>query len=103
MTGSTPNAQSVCCRYTSPGRSTVVGKWGWFGDGDANVVRHRLKIAKWALTVFFLVLGFATLAAYIKIGIEHRDRYGERYVPAHLQLSPASSTGAGAVPAEGRK
>jgi hypothetical protein len=33
------------------------------------------------------VLGFATLAAYIKIGIEHADRVGERYVPA--KLAPA--------------
>ena len=61
-------------------------KWGWLGGGDANVTRHRLKLLKWAITVFFLALGFATLAAYIKIGIEHQDRYGERYVPAHLQV-----------------
>ncbi len=40
------------------------------------------KSAKWAITVFFLVLGLATLAAYMKIGIEHEPRYGERYVPA---------------------
>src|SRR5436190_9815270 len=39
-------------------------KWGWFGDGDANALRRRLKIAKWAMTAFFLVLGFATLGAY---------------------------------------
>lgn len=60
-------------------------KWGWLGDGDANAVRRRLKLLKWAITVFFLALGLATLAAYIRIGIEHQDRYGERYVPAHLQ------------------
>jgi hypothetical protein len=29
--------------------------------------------------VFFLTLGFLTLAAYIKIGIEHKDKVGERY------------------------
>ena len=46
------------------------------------------RLAKWALTVFFLVLGFATLAAYIKIGIGHQDRYGERYVPARLHAPP---------------
>jgi fumarate reductase subunit C len=63
-------------------------KWGWFGNGDPNAVRRRLKIAKWVLTAFFLVLGFATLAAYVRIGIEHRDRYGERYVPLHLQAPP---------------
>jgi fumarate reductase subunit C len=59
-------------------------KWGWFEGPDAIATRVRLKRVKWAITVFFLALGFATLAAYVKIGIEHADRYGERYVPAHL-------------------
>ena len=35
--------------------------------------------------MFFLALGLATLAAYIKIGIEHADKVGERYVPAWVQ------------------
>ncbi len=34
--------------------------------------------------MFFLVLGFATLAAYIKIGIEHAPDTAQRYVPAAL-------------------
>lgn len=60
-------------------------KWGWFAGADANVTRKRLKRLKWGLTAFFLALGLMTLAAYIKIGIDHRDRAGERYVPAQLQ------------------
>lgn len=60
----------------------VAAKWGWFGSADANAGRRRLKTLKWALTVFFLVLGLATLAAYVKIGIEHAPQAGERYVPA---------------------
>lgn len=60
-------------------------KWGWFERGDANATRAALKKAKWVLTVFFLVLGLATLGAYMKIGIEHADRVGERYVPASMQ------------------
>ena len=59
-------------------------KWGWFGGVDPVGTRRRLKILKWVLTVFFLVLGFATLAAYIKIGIAHAPNYGEPYVPAAL-------------------
>ncbi len=59
-------------------------KWGWMGNADPNTMRRRLKVLKWSITVFFLALGLATLAAYIKIGIEHQDRYGERYVPAWL-------------------
>ncbi len=63
-------------------------KWNWFGGEDSTATRRRLKAFKWAITVFFLVLGFATLAAYMKIGHEHSDRYGEPYVPAHLQAAP---------------
>lgn len=62
-------------------------KWGWFGGADANATRRRLKILKWSITVFFLVLGFATLAAYVKIGIAHEGRYGERYVPASVEAA----------------
>ncbi len=57
-------------------------KWGWFEGSDAAVTRRRLKAFKWAITVFFLALGLATLAAYIKIGVEHAPAYGEPYVPA---------------------
>jgi fumarate reductase subunit C len=59
-------------------------KWQWFAGRDPNATRKRLKMLKWALTVFFLVLGFATLAAYIKIGINHAPQYGQPYVPAAL-------------------
>jgi fumarate reductase subunit C len=56
-------------------------KWGWFDGENPRETRKALKKVKWGLTVFFLVLGFASLAAYMKIGIEHKDNYGERYVP----------------------
>ena len=52
-------------------------KWGW-----PNASRQTLKKVKWILTGFFLVLGLATLAAYMKIGYEHRTQAGERYMPA---------------------
>jgi fumarate reductase subunit C len=60
-------------------------KWGWFENGDPNATRKKLRTLKWALTAFFLVLGVATLAAYIKIGIEHAPQYGQHYVPTWLQ------------------
>jgi fumarate reductase subunit C len=56
-------------------------KWGWLGHADPNAMRRRLKLLKWSITALFVALGLATLAAYIKIGIEHQDHYGERYVP----------------------
>ena len=61
-------------------------KWGWFTGTTPDVTRRRLMRLKWALTAFFIVLGLATLAAYIRIGIEHAPSYGERYVPAGYSL-----------------
>ena len=56
-------------------------KWGWFQGEDAVRARARLKAVKWALTAFLLVLGLLTLAAYMKIGYEHRGQVGERFMP----------------------
>jgi fumarate reductase subunit C len=64
-------------------------KWGWFAGADPAATRRRLRVLKWALTAFFLVLGLATLAAYMKIGIEHAPQYGEAYVPSWLATEPA--------------
>ncbi len=73
-------------------------KWGWLSGPGADATRVRLKRLKWAITAFFLVLGFTTLAAYMKIGIEHQGRYGEAYVPAHLAV-PAPPSAPPAPPA----
>ena len=65
-------------------------KWGWFEGDDPTRTRVLLKRLKWGITLFFLALGLLTLAAYMKIGYEHRHRVGERYVPTHLQsLTPS--------------
>lgn len=56
-------------------------KWGWFEGRDAKATRKTLKKIKWFITTFFLVLGIATVLAYLKIGMEHRDNAGEKYQP----------------------
>jgi len=66
-------------------------KWGWFGVAEPDATRKRLKTLKWALTVFFLVLGLATFAAYVKLGIEHAPKYGEPYTPAWAQPAKAGT------------
>ena len=63
-------------------------KWGWFGGADPAATRRKLRMLKWTLTAFFLVLGVATLLAYIKIGIAHAPEYGQHYVPTWLQAGP---------------
>lgn len=62
-------------------------KWDWFNIASQPQLRRRLRIAKWAVTGFFLVLGLLTLTAYIKIGIDHADRAGERYHPPQAVLN----------------
>jgi fumarate reductase subunit C len=62
----------------------VALKWGWFESGDPLATRRRLRFFKWALTIFFLALGLATLAAYMKIGYDHAPYYGQPYVPSSL-------------------
>jgi fumarate reductase subunit C len=64
-------------------------KWGWFAGTDPSATRRKLRGFKWTITVFFLALGLATLAAYVKIGIEHAPDYGGRYVPASVVVEPA--------------
>jgi fumarate reductase subunit C len=62
-------------------------KWGWFDGKDPKASRARLKAWKKILTIFFLVLGFATLAAYMKIGYENAQNgtVGQKYAPtAHI-------------------
>jgi fumarate reductase subunit C len=66
-------------------------KWGWFEGKDPKASRQRLRTLKWALTALFLVLGLATLAAYMKIGYEHRAHVGDKYTPAWVQ--PATPEG----------
>jgi len=56
-------------------------KWGWFDGKDPQRNRKRLQKIKTILTWFFLILGFTTLFAYMKIGYDHRNNVGERYVP----------------------
>jgi fumarate reductase subunit C len=64
----------------------LIIKWGLFGRSNLRKIRRNLQIAKWTITVFFLLLGLATLAAYMKLGIEHADHAGERYQPAPAKI-----------------
>ena len=68
-------------------------KWGWFEGDDPAASRRKLIRAKWTITAVFLLLGFLSLAAYMKIGYEHRERAGERYQPASAQLAPDMAAG----------
>lgn len=59
-------------------------KWGWFTSGNPKEARARLHFIKWTTTAFFIILGLATLAAYVKIGIDHAHAHqvGTLYTPS---------------------
>jgi len=56
-------------------------KWGWFDGDNPRETREKLKKAKKVITIVFLTLGVLSLAAYIKIGISHKDKVGQKYTP----------------------
>ncbi len=47
-----------------------------------NAPRATLRKMKWGLTAFFLIIGLLTLAAYMKIGYDHRGNPNESYTPS---------------------
>ncbi|MBC2705714.1 fumarate reductase cytochrome b subunit [Desulfobacula sp.] len=54
-------------------------KWGWFAGKDARKSRKKLKALKNKLTIFFLSIGVLALLVFVVIGINHRDKVGEKY------------------------
>jgi len=70
-------------------------KWGVFDGKDPVRNRKRLKKVKWGLTIFFLGLGLASFAAYVKIGLEKKAAVGTRYVIEKVEL-PVMDTEKGA-------
>ena len=76
--------------HAALGMYRLAVKWGIFDGKDPVATRKRLKRAKTLLTVFFLALGLASFAAYMKIGIEHRDRAGERYATERQVSAPVA-------------
>lgn len=57
-------------------------KWkGLRTEAGEGIRRETLRTAIAVITAGFLLIGLATLATYMKVGYDHRDRAGERYVP----------------------
>jgi fumarate reductase subunit C len=67
--------------HAAIGMYRLAVKWGILDGLNPRVTRKRLQMLKNAVTVFFLTVGLLTFAAYVRIGIDHRDRAGEKYMP----------------------
>jgi len=59
-------------------------KWGWFDGANPKQNRKILQKLRNILIVFFLSLGLLSIATYVKIGIEHKDKVGQRYTPTYI-------------------
>ncbi|RDU56754.1 fumarate reductase cytochrome b subunit [Helicobacter sp. MIT 99-5507] len=55
--------------HGSIGLYRLAVKWGWFEAKTPEITLKRLRNLKIALSVFFIILGLATYAAYIKNGL----------------------------------
>lgn len=55
--------------HGSIGLYRLAVKWGWFEAKTPEITLKRLRNLKMALSVFFIILGLATYAAYIKNGL----------------------------------
>lgn len=71
--------------HGSVGLYRAAMKWGWFDGDNPKETRAKLLNAKKFLSYFFMTLGVITLFAYIKIGIDHRDNVGEKYIPNQVE------------------
>ncbi|RXK01216.1 succinate dehydrogenase/fumarate reductase cytochrome b subunit [Arcobacter sp. CECT 8986] len=67
--------------HSSIGLYRAAMKWGWFDGENPKETRAKMLKAKKYISVFFLALGFITLFAYIKIGIERADHLPMKYHP----------------------
>ncbi len=54
----------------------LIMKWGWF----EKISKHKIKIFIKLVVVFYLLIGIFSLISYMKIGYDHKDDYGERYI-----------------------
>jgi fumarate reductase subunit C len=67
--------------HTGVGVYRLIIKWGVFDGKNPRANRKRAKKIIQVLVVFYMLLALASLATYMKIGYEHQDQYGSRYVP----------------------
>ncbi len=72
--------------HAGAGAYRLAMKWGPASLTGSKAARHKLKTAMWCIIGFFLILGAASLATYMKLGYDHRDHIGERYMPSSHQV-----------------
>ena len=73
--------------HATIGLYRLVVKWGWFANKSYKATREKLKLIRNGIIIFYIVLGTLSLGAYMKIGYDHQDNYGEKYIPTHTEVA----------------
>ncbi|MEP5765068.1 MAG: fumarate reductase cytochrome b subunit [Halieaceae bacterium] len=81
--------------HAGVGLYRLIMKWDLLGLTRSARRRRNTRLTIAAIVGFYLVLGLLTFAAYVKIGLEHRDSAGERYVPSWERSAIEAGGGAG--------
>jgi fumarate reductase subunit C len=55
-------------------------KWGWFNGKTYKASREKFKTIRNIIIAFYILLGILSLLTYMKIGHEHQDNYGQKYI-----------------------
>jgi fumarate reductase subunit C len=58
----------------------LIIKWGWFDGSNPRANRIKSKKVTQIVVIVYLFLGIISLGTYIKIGYDHQDEYGSRYM-----------------------
>ncbi len=66
--------------HAGAGIYRLIIKWGWFDGKDPRKNRQRSRIIIKVLVIVYIGIGLISLATYMKIGHDHQDDYGSRYV-----------------------
>ncbi len=69
--------------HATIGLYRLVVKWGWFDGKTYKITREKLKLIRNLIIIFYIILGTLSILTYMKIGYEHQNNYGQKYIPTY--------------------
>ena len=66
--------------HAGAGIYRLIIKWGWFDGKYPKKNRQRSRLIIKTLVVIYIGIGLVSLSTYMKIGYDHKDDYGSRYI-----------------------
>jgi fumarate reductase subunit C len=66
--------------HAGVGAYRLIIKWGILDGNNPKANRIKSRAVVKGAIIFYLLVGLFSLATYIKIGYEHKENYGEKYI-----------------------